>query len=128
MSSYVKVCYQKKDEPDVFGMQAYTYKTDMQLKVGDLVIAPTRHGDNVARVFEINVPESKVDVRWELKTIEKLYEPDKKEAPEEKRDNLCDSCKHEFAICSGKPQFAAGQGVDNVVTCDTYEREGADNE
>ena len=42
---------------------------DDKLKIGDLVIAPTANGNKIARVSEINIPESKVE---EIKPYLKL--------------------------------------------------------
>jgi len=114
MSNHVKVCYQIKDEPGVYGMQAFTYQTDLPLRVGDVVIAPTRYGDRVARVHQTNVPDGEIDIRWELKTIEKYFAPE--------TENLCDTCIYEFADCSGNPTFGAGKGLDNVLSCTKYEK------
>ena len=42
---------------------AFTYRTSIDLQVGDKVMAPTKGGDKRAMVVEVNVPESRVDER-----------------------------------------------------------------
>lgn len=108
---YVKVCYQKKDEPGVFGMQAYTYKSAIPLKIGDIVIAPTRYGGTIARVYELNVPDGQVDTRWEIKTIEKLYDS---------KAHLCDTCSKEYATCGSNPAYGDSETMDNVSFCTMF--------
>ena len=60
---YVTVQYQKPETSTYVG-RAYTYRTSLPLREGDLVIAPTYKGDSPARVFEADVPESRVDPAW----------------------------------------------------------------
>ena len=55
-----------------YSLGQYSYRCDIpNIKVGDIVIAPTRNGEQPARVVEINVPESKVNktILPNLKTI-----------------------------------------------------------
>jgi len=69
-----------------FSGREYTYITELDLKVGDIVYAPTQSGDRIARVACIDVPDSKIDERIMqlLKTIESVYVPPLK--PEVKPD------------------------------------------
>ena len=56
----------------------YSYRCDIPgINVGDIVIAPTRNGEQPARIVEINVPESKVDktILPHLKTITRREVP-----------------------------------------------------
>ena len=56
----------------------YSYRCAIpNIKVGDIVIAPTRNGEQPARIVEINVPESEVDktILPHLKTITRREEP-----------------------------------------------------
>jgi len=66
----VSVEYQDKKTGE-FGGRAYTYYSELDVKVGDLVVAPTSRGGSVARICEADVPLSRVDERIEplLKTI-----------------------------------------------------------
>lgn len=58
----VEVVLRKKD--DQYGGRPYSYETDLQVKVGDLVICPTASGLNYGKVVEVDVPEERVDPRW----------------------------------------------------------------
>lgn len=50
--------------------RAYTYKSDIDVNVGDMVIADMANKDKILIVTEINVPEEKTD--FEIKTIKGL--------------------------------------------------------
>jgi len=52
----------------------YHYYADIPLNVGDVVKAPTAGGYKKARVYKVDVPESKVGERIHLKTIDSLHE------------------------------------------------------
>ena len=56
----------------------YSYKTDLKLYVGDVVVAKTYKGPVDALVVEVDVPEDKIDPRIlpKLKEITELYEPE----------------------------------------------------
>ena len=74
----VKVQYKQ----DIFGYSGreYTYYTDMPLKVGDIVMAPTKHGESRCRVSAINVRESEcVSILHLMRTIpaQELIQEDK---------------------------------------------------
>lgn len=43
-----------------FGGKTYNYFCEVDAKVGDLVSVPTAQGDSVAKVCEVNVPESSI--------------------------------------------------------------------
>lgn len=69
-TNIISVKYEDNYEPKTFGGKAYSYYTDIAVEVGDLVIAPTAHGEKIARVSEINIPEYKVEmIKPYLKTI-----------------------------------------------------------
>lgn len=59
-TNFVGLKYESTYFPKTFGGRTYYYITAIPLEVGDLVIAPTSYGEKIARVSEINVPESKV--------------------------------------------------------------------
>ena len=61
-TNIISVKYEDNYEPKTFGGKAYSYYTAIDVKVGDLVIAPTSYGDKIARVSEINIPEYKVEM------------------------------------------------------------------
>ena len=50
--------------------RAYTYKSDIDVEVGDMVLADMAGGDKILMVTETNVPEKKTD--FEIKTIKGL--------------------------------------------------------
>ena len=50
--------------------RAYTYKSDIDVEVGDMVLADRAGGDKILMVTETNVPETKTD--FEIKTIKGL--------------------------------------------------------
>lgn len=60
-TNIVTVKYEDDYSPKTFVGKAYSYYTAIKLEVGDLVIAPTKYGDKIARVSEINIPEYKVE-------------------------------------------------------------------
>lgn len=68
-TNIISVKYEDKYMPKTFGGKAYSYLTAVNVKIGDLVVAPTANGDIIARVSEINIPESKVE---EIKPYLKL--------------------------------------------------------
>ncbi len=61
-TNIISVKYEDNYEPKTFGGKAYSYYTAIDVKVGDLVIAPTSYGDKIARVSEINIPEYKLEM------------------------------------------------------------------
>lgn len=58
----VEVVLRKKD--DQYGGRSYSYETDLNVKVGDILICPTVSGLNYGKVVEVDVAEEKVDPRW----------------------------------------------------------------
>lgn len=60
-TNIVSVKYEDNYQPKIFGGIAYNYYTAIKVNVGDLVIAPTKYGDKIGRVSEINIPEYKVE-------------------------------------------------------------------
>jgi len=95
MTNVVKVCFQDRECPERFSMQAYTYRTAIPLQRNDLVIAPTKHGDRVARVHEVNVPESAINPKWETRTIEKTYEDYRNTEVADVRNKIVQDLKEE---------------------------------
>lgn len=60
-TNIISVKYESDYAPKVFEGKAYSYYTNTNVNVGDYVLAPTVFGDKVARVTEINIPESKIE-------------------------------------------------------------------
>lgn len=63
----ISVIYENDTIDNAYGGKAYYYYANIELKVGDIVYAPTKYGDKKAMVAEINIPEEKVNTT--LKTI-----------------------------------------------------------
>jgi hypothetical protein len=69
-TNIISVKYEDKYMPKTFIGKSYSYYTNTEVNVGDLVIAPTAYGDKIARVSEINIPEYKIEmIKPYLKTI-----------------------------------------------------------
>lgn len=60
-TNIVSVKYEDKYIPKTFSGKAYSYITEIKLEIGDIVVAPTSYGEQIARVSEINIPEYKVE-------------------------------------------------------------------
>ena len=76
-TNIISVKYESQYEPGTFDFKSYKYFTNLELKVGDIVIAPTVNGEKIARVSEINIPEYKVEtikhlMRWITQKIDKI--------------------------------------------------------
>ena len=56
---YVLVYY-KNDHTGEYGGRAYAYKTELPLREGDIVIAPTWKGDAPARVMATDIHEGSI--------------------------------------------------------------------
>lgn len=69
-TNIISVKYEDKFMPKTFSGRAYNYITQVNVEIGDFVIAPTIHGDKIARVSETNISETKIEqIRQYLKTI-----------------------------------------------------------
>ena len=69
----VSVRFQNKLHEGEFSGREYSYLTNIPLKVGDIVIVPTRNGSGIAEVSQVNVSSLNVGCPVEkLKTIETL--------------------------------------------------------
>lgn len=60
--SIVGINYKNKSTGE-FGGKTYNYFCELDVSVGDIVNVPTANGDSVARICEVNVPESRIDER-----------------------------------------------------------------
>ena len=70
VTNIISVKYEDNFVPKTFGGKAYSYYTAIPVKIGDLVAAPTAHGEKIARVSEIDIPEDKVEfIKASLKLI-----------------------------------------------------------
>lgn len=80
MSNIVGVQYKNQYSGEYTG-RAYTYYTDIPLEVGDVVKCPTKAGETVGRVAEINISEGRIDERIApfMKTITEKAEEEEAE-------------------------------------------------
>lgn len=73
---YVSVAYRKPDldteAEQAFTPRKYTYATNLDVKEGDMVIAPTVNGELTAIVREVDLPEPP----FPCKEITQFYEPE----------------------------------------------------
>jgi len=68
----VSVKYEDKYNPKTFSGKAYSYFSSTKLEVGDIVEAPTKFGNSIARVSEINIPEERIEyIKPYMKVITK---------------------------------------------------------
>lgn len=71
-TNIVSVKYEDSDYPKTFSGKSYSYYTEINLKKGDIVKAPTKYGTSIARVSEIDISEEKIkDIKPYMKTITK---------------------------------------------------------
>lgn len=77
---FVKVVYYKPEldltgTGSAFGGREYTYRSELPLKTGDKVVAPTYKGDQKAMVVAINVPEQEIDPAWadRIRSIDRYW-------------------------------------------------------
>lgn len=74
----IRVKYENNYMPKTFDGKAYSYLTNLDLKVGDLVIAPTVYGDKIARVSDFSYPDEKFElIKPYLKNIEQKINREK---------------------------------------------------
>ena len=76
--SYLYVKYEDEKEPKTFNGKSYSYFTNKDFDVGDIVIAPTKYGESIARVSQINVPIEEVrEIIPSMKEITKKIDRDR---------------------------------------------------
>lgn len=69
-TNIINVKYEDKFNPKTFSGKSYSYYVNINVDVGDLVLAPTSSGDKIAIVSKINIPENSVlSIKPYLKTI-----------------------------------------------------------
>lgn len=76
--SIVAVQFQDKRNPEEFSGRAYSYFSNVELTVGDVIIAPSKNGNAVVRVCRTDMKDSEIDERVMpyMKTIEELIRPE----------------------------------------------------
>lgn len=66
----VGIKYEDRFYPGTFSGKEYSYFTDIELEVGDLVEAPTKYGKSIALVTATNIPKEKIKgIEEFMKTI-----------------------------------------------------------
>lgn len=69
-TNIISVKYEDKFIPKTFVGKAYSYYSNTNVNVGDLVLVPTVYGEKIAIVSEINISEQRVEsIKPYLKTI-----------------------------------------------------------
>ena len=54
----------RKSGENNYGGRPYSYETDLDVKMGDIVICPTASGLNYGKVVRVDVPREEIDPRW----------------------------------------------------------------
>lgn len=77
-TNIIAVKYENQFIPRTFGGKSYSYFTNKELNVGDIVEAPTKYGVSIARVSRINISEEEIkDIKPYMKTITKKINRDR---------------------------------------------------
>ena len=68
----VGVKYEDKFEKKTFSGREYSYYSDIDLEIGDIVEVPTRYGKSIAQVTRTNIDEKEIEkIKDYMKIIEK---------------------------------------------------------
>ena len=88
----------KGKKSDTYGGMKFSYFCHLPVKPGDLVRVPTKYGDTIAKVADVDVPTSKVDDRIlaVMKTVSAIVEE-----PEGKPCLTCEYCEEFTPIGEG---------------------------
>ena len=54
----------RKSGENNYGGRPYSYETELDVKVGDIVVCPTVSGLNYGKVVRVDVPREEIDPRW----------------------------------------------------------------
>ena len=77
-TNIIKVKYEDEYCPRSFVGKEYSYYTDKELSINDLVEAPTKYGLKIAKVTKVNVLELEIEkIKPYMKTIIKQIDRDK---------------------------------------------------
>lgn len=67
----VAVKYEDKFEKKTFSGMEYSYYSDIDLEIGDIVEAPTRYGKSIAQVVRTDIDEKEIEkIKGYMKIIE----------------------------------------------------------
>lgn len=68
----VGVKYEDKFKKKTFSGREYSYYSDIDLEIGDIVEVPTRYGKSIAQVTRTNIDEKEIEkIKDYMKIIEK---------------------------------------------------------
>lgn len=74
----VGVKYEDKFEKKTFSGREYSYYTEMNLEIGDIVEVPTRYGKSIAMVSRINIEEKEIEkIKDYMKIIDSKIDKEK---------------------------------------------------
>lgn len=77
-TNIIGVKFENEYVPRTFDGKSYSYLTEIELNVGDIVKAPTKFGTSIARVSRVNIPENEIeDIKPYMKTITKRINRDR---------------------------------------------------
>jgi len=77
-TNIISVKYEDKFVPKTFAGKSYSYFTTKNLKIGDIVEAPTQYGTSIARVSKVNISQEEIeDIKPYMKTITKKINRDR---------------------------------------------------
>lgn len=69
-TNIIAVKYENTFNPRTFSGKSYSYFTNLDLSIGDIVQAPTKYGSSIARVTRINILEEEIeDIKPYMKSI-----------------------------------------------------------
>lgn len=69
-TNIIAVKYEDNFNPRTFSGKSYSYFTNLDLAIGDIVQAPTKYGASIARVTRINILEEEIeDIKPYMKNI-----------------------------------------------------------
>ena len=74
----ITVKYEDDFFPRTFNGRDYSYFTEQNVSVGDIVIAPTKYGEKIAKVTRVNVQEEEIEnIRPFMRKITKKLNKDR---------------------------------------------------
>ncbi len=102
--SIIAVQFQSKKTPGEFSGREYNYFSNVELSVGDIIIAPTAKGQSAVRVCRVNVADSEISdhVRPYMQTITEIVRPD-----EPREGSMHTAVMKQWSLTSNQSGFTA---------------------
>ena len=74
----VAVQFQDRQNPEGFSGREYTYYSNVEVAVGDIILAPTKNGRGIVRVCRTDMDDTDIpeNARPYMRTIEELVRPE----------------------------------------------------